>query len=431
MNNLEWLLIKNEIANYGHSVFFRDEPQSFSIEKDLKDELGRILNEKEKNNLIRTNGTISLEIIEKVSKVYSPIDHIFLLANDILLDDAINYTILLGKKNILRKNQIGKDVIFLSNMKTKNKHNIEKYLDFFTPYEAFILNNFGFDSEQFNELDMKFLQKQFKTVCYYTKAAHRYKDYELIGYGASSIILLNKNQNIVFKCSSDYEAISKEYEVLNALNQKNESNNLIQISQDNINADVSGNFALRLKYCEGVSLFQYLRKKGALSTAETLSISKDIFNGLYYLHKNGYYHRDLHDRNVMVNNKGVGVVIDLGTASKDPNNIHPLNRAYGGNNDLISLGQLMYKMKINKNLFNFQTELSDSVHIKNQIKSNRNFIYSNSECLTETIQKVQKNIPEKNLETLIVHLINRDINIQPNFEEVEKTKQLFDKYHTF
>ena len=112
--------------------------------------------------------------------------------------------------------------------------------------------------------------------------------------------------------------------------------------------------ALELEYIKGKTLEEVLRQ-GRLNPKRAIRYSRHVFYGLEELKSAGIYHRDLRPSNIMIETKqDKAVIIDLGIATDDPNIGPEYNRRYGGT-DLMSLGQLMYKMATGHNLFNEST----------------------------------------------------------------------------
>ena len=95
----------------------------------------------------------------------------------------------------------------------------------------------------------------------------------------------------------------------------------------------------------------------------TLELASSLFVELDELRELEIYHRDIRPENVLVY-QNRGLIIDFGIATDNPDAIPYHNRRYGGT-DLMSLGQLMYKIERGKNLFNVyrmpSLEAADSI----------------------------------------------------------------------
>jgi serine/threonine-protein kinase len=66
-----------------------------------------------------------------------------------------------------------------------------------------------------------------------------------------------------------------------------------------------------MPFVDGDSLRSRLAKEGALSTAETVNILRDVARALAYAHEQGVVHRDIKPDNVMIAG-GSAVVTDFG-----------------------------------------------------------------------------------------------------------------------
>ncbi|MBU1849664.1 MAG: protein kinase, partial [Nanoarchaeota archaeon] len=71
---------------------------------------------------------------------------------------------------------------------------------------------------------------------------------------------------------------------------------------------------------EGENIEKKLQQETNLSIKETVQYAFDICNGILELRNAGIYHRDLHDRNIMIDEENdKAIIIDLGTATTNPN----------------------------------------------------------------------------------------------------------------
>ncbi len=86
-------------------------------------------------------------------------------------------------------------------------------------------------------------------------------------------------------------------------------------------------------------------------------------------------------------------IFDFGIAKKDQTKDLENNRRYGGENDLQSLGQIMYKIITGKNLFN-ATEDVTNTKIADTIKEERKRIYNDSKLFNEKLEEIEENTKE-------------------------------------
>ncbi|MGN1030228.1 MAG: protein kinase, partial [Butyricicoccaceae bacterium] len=69
-----------------------------------------------------------------------------------------------------------------------------------------------------------------------------------------------------------------------------------------------------MELCEGVSLKEYMVKKGRLSWQETLFFAQQVARALDHAHSRGIIHQDIKPHNVMLLRDGTAKVMDFGIA---------------------------------------------------------------------------------------------------------------------
>ena len=99
-----------------------------------------------------------------------------------------------------------------------------------------------------------------------------------------------------------------------------ESHAVAMLSHPNIVSvfDVSQNDELEyiiMEMIEGITLRQYMNKKGALPWKEMLHFSKQIASAMAHAHKRGIIHRDIKPQNIMLLKDGTIKVADFGIAA--------------------------------------------------------------------------------------------------------------------
>lgn len=178
---------------------------------------------------------------------------------------------------------------------------------------------------------------------------------------------------------------------------------------------------LQIGYINGDSLKNILSKR-QFSENEVLRYSNDILNGLISLRRKGFFYRDLHYENILIDEENDrAVIIDLATATNNSDEIYDKNRNFGGNNDLISLGQLMYKMATGNNLFNDTNEYSQLAHVKDHIKTEREQVYSCRNLLEPYFDKISTEINSL-VGEIIISILDDDLWKQPDLYKYQSIK---------
>jgi hypothetical protein len=151
----------------------------------------------------------------------------------------------------------------------------------------------------------------------------------------------------------------------------------------------------KLIFVPGCDMQSLVYKSGPIEKDSTLKYAGGVFNGLQELRQAGiYHHRDIRPANIMLDRKNDrAVIIDLGIATTNKYAEEQDNCRFGGPNDLVSLGQVMYFMSTQQHLF---TE-SDSMHvtrIKQDLKDERDIVYADEtgKLLVPYLEKVEQNV---------------------------------------
>ena len=69
-----------------------------------------------------------------------------------------------------------------------------------------------------------------------------------------------------------------------------------------------------MEYVDGMTLKDYIRRKGRLSSEEAVRIACQICAGLHHAHENNIVHRDIKPQNILINKEGIAKVADFGIA---------------------------------------------------------------------------------------------------------------------
>ena len=194
---------------------------------------------------------------------------------------------------------------------------------------------------------------------------NRYEVLEVIGVGGMAVVYKARchrlNRLVAIKILKD--EYSKDEEFCRRFHAEGQA--VAMVSHPNIvNVyDVSSSHDadyIVMELIDGISLKQYMEKKGVLNWKETLHFAMQISKALEHAHGRGIVHRDIKPHNVMVLKNGSVKVTDFGIA-RVMSESHTLTRealgsvhyispeqAKGGRvdnrSDLYSLGVVMYEM---------------------------------------------------------------------------------------
>lgn len=161
----------------------------------------------------------------------------------------------------------------------------------------------------------------------------------------------------------------------------NESKAVLMLSHSNIvkifDVSVKGEHKyIVMEYIDGITLKNYMERKGALSVKETISYTTQILRALEHAHLGGIVHRDIKPQNIMLLPSGQIKVTDFGIAKlPDAKTLTATDKAIGTvyyispeqaagekgidrRTDLYSVGVMMYEMLTGKLPFDGENPVS-------------------------------------------------------------------------
>lgn len=210
---------------------------------------------------------------------------------------------------------------------------------------------------------------------------NRYEILEIIGTGGMSVVFKAKchrlNRLVAVKMlkkdlSEDAEFRRKFHE---------ESQSVAMLSHPNIMAvyDVSRGGDMDyivMELLDGITLKQYMERRGKLDWRETLHFITQIMRGLSHAHSRNLIHRDIKPQNIMVLRDGTVKVTDFGIACLS-NGKNPSNEAIGSvhyispeqakgdytdnRSDIYSAGVVLYEMLTGRLPFEGDSPLSVAI----------------------------------------------------------------------
>ena len=210
----------------------------------------------------------------------------------------------------------------------------------------------------------------------------RYEILEIIGTGGMAVVYKARdhrlNRLVAVKILKDEFARDEEFrrrfraegEAVAMLSHPN----IVQVYD--VSASDSANYIV-MELIDGISLKQYMEKKGVLNWKETLHFAMQIAKGLEHAHSRGIIHRDIKPHNVMVLKNGSVKVMDFGiarvmsksnTLTKEAlGSVHYISpeQAKGGytdsRSDIYSLSVVMYEMMTGRPPFDGESPVAVAI----------------------------------------------------------------------
>ena len=147
--------------------------------------------------------------------------------------------------------------------------------------------------------------------------------------------------------------------------------------------DENGIYYIVMELVEGITLKDYIIKKGKLSVRETISIAMQVSMGLEAAHNNNIVHRDIKPQNIIISTDGKVKVTDFGIARAASANTISSNvmgsvhysspeQVRGGysdeKSDIYSLGITMYEMVTGKVPYDGETTVAIAIkHLQEEM----------------------------------------------------------------
>ena len=171
-----------------------------------------------------------------------------------------------------------------------------------------------------------------------------------------------------------------------------------------------GLYYMVMELVEGITLKEYIEKKGALSTKEVLSIAIQMCSGIEAAHSHHIVHRDIKPQNIIISKEGKVKVTDFGIAKAVSSNTISSNamgsvhytspeQARGGfsdeKSDIYSVGITMYEMATGRVPFDGESTVSIALkHLQETIVPPSEYVPSIPRALEQIILKCTQKSPE-------------------------------------
>ena len=255
-----------------------------------------------------------------------------------------------------------------------------------------------------------------------TMLSGRYEVLKRVGSGGMADIYMAKdhklNRNVAVKVlKSEYvedEKFLKKFETEAQAVARLSHPNIVNIydvgMEDGINYIV-------MELAEGITLKEYIRKKGYLSPKETVEISTQIASAISHAHKNHIIHRDIKPQNILVSDTGIIKVTDFGIAKATSSNtvtstatamgsVHYISpeqakgRFCDEKSDIYSLGITMYEMVTGHVPFDHENGVTIALmHLQNEITPPSQIRDGIPDSLEKIILKCTMKKPEERYQT--------------------------------
>ena len=207
--------------------------------------------------------------------------------------------------------------------------------------------------------------------------------------------------------------------------------NVYDVGEDN------GISFIVMELVEGITLKEYIEKKGRLAVREATSIAIQVSMGLQAAHNNGIVHRDVKPQNIIISTDGKVKVTDFGIARVATSNTISSNvmgsvhysspeQARGGysdyKSDIYSLGITMYEMLTGHVPFDGDTTVAIALkHLQEEIQSPRKYVPELPKSTVQIIYKCTQKSPDRrysDMEELISDLKESLVNPEGDFVKI-------------
>lgn len=175
--------------------------------------------------------------------------------------------------------------------------------------------------------------------------------------------------------------------------------------------DENGIYYIVMELVEGITLKNYIERKGRLTIKEATSIAIQVSAGLEVAHNNHIVHRDIKPQNIIISREGKVKVTDFGiakattsqtTTSSAMGSVHYASpeQARGGyvdhRSDIYSLGIVMYEMVTGRVPFDGETAVTVAVkHLQEHMVPPSKYCPEIPYSLEQIIKKCTEKSPDR------------------------------------
>ena len=277
-----------------------------------------------------------------------------------------------------------------------------------------------------------------------TMLSGRYEVLKRVGSGGMADVYMAKdhklNRNVAVKVlKSEYvedEKFLKKFETEAQAVARLSHPNIVNVYDVGIEDGIN---YIVMELAEGMTLKEYIRRKGYLSPKETVEISLQIASAISHAHKNHIIHRDIKPQNILVSEIGNVKVTDFGIAKATSSNtvtstatamgsVHYISpeqakgRFCDEKSDIYSLGITMYEMLTGHVPFDGDTTVAIALkHLQEEIQSPRKYVPELPKSTVQIIYKCTQKSPDRrysDMAELISDLKESLVNPEGDFVKI-------------
>ena len=188
-------------------------------------------------------------------------------------------------------------------------------------------------------------------------------------------------------------------------------------------AEDRGLYYIVMELVEGITLKDYIQKKGKLAAKEVIGIILQVCAGIDAAHSNNIIHRDIKPQNIMISKEGKVKVTDFGIAKATSSNTISTNvmgsvhytspeQARGGfsdaKSDIYSLGITMYEMITGQLPFDGESTVTIALkHLQEDMILPSEFVPDMPYSLEQIILKCTQKSPDRRYMNVV--MLARDL----------------------